>query len=82
MSSASLLALALSFLGIFWEKGDRIASISSIIVGSTATVMMYFTGYFSLGIWPSVWCLILSTIVFIMGSLIRFFNYPESKESK
>jgi solute:Na+ symporter, SSS family len=82
MSSAGLLALAPSFLGIFWGKGNRTASISSIIVGGLATIMMYFTGYFPLGIWPGVWCLILSTTVFVVVSNIRFSSYPESKESK
>jgi len=82
MSSAGLLALAPSFLGIFWVKGDRVASISSIIVGGMATIMMYFTGYFPLGVWPGVWCLVLSTTVFVVVSNIRFSSYPESKESK
>ena len=72
MSSAGLLALAPSYFGIFWKKGDRIASISSIVAGGLATIMMYFTGYFPLGIWPGVWCLFLSTIIFIVVSNMRF----------
>lgn len=72
MSSAGLLSLAPSYFGIFWKKGDRIASISSIVMGGLATIIMYFTGYFPLGIWPGVWCLILSTAIFIVVSNIRF----------
>jgi solute:Na+ symporter, SSS family len=72
MSSAGLLALAPSYFGIFWRKRDRIASVSSIVVGGLATILMYFTGYFPLGIWPGVWCLILSTIIFFVVSNIRF----------
>ena len=72
MSSAGLLALVPSYFGIFWKKGDRIASISSIITGGLATIVMYFTGYFPLGVWPGVWCLILSTGVFIILSSLRY----------
>ncbi|MBN2394869.1 MAG: sodium:solute symporter family protein [Candidatus Atribacteria bacterium] len=72
MSSAGLLALVPSYFGIFWGKRDRIASISSIIVGGLSTVIMYFTGYFPLGIWPGAWCLFLSTVIFFTISEIRF----------
>ncbi len=74
MSSAGLLALAPSYFGIFWKKGDKIGSISSIIIGGFAALIMYFTGYFPLGIWPGVWSLILSTIVFVIVSNISFSN--------
>ncbi len=71
MSSAGLLALAPSYFGIFWPKRDLIAALSSIIVGGLTTIIMYFTGYYPLGIWPGVWCIILSTIIFIVISIIR-----------
>jgi SSS family solute:Na+ symporter len=71
MSSAGLLALAPSYFGIFWPKRDLIAALSSIIVGGLTTIIMYFTGYYPLGIWPGVWCIILSTIIFIVISVIR-----------
>jgi solute:Na+ symporter, SSS family len=82
MSSAGLLALAPSFLGIFWEKRDRIASVSSIIVGGLATIIMYFTGYFPFGIWPGVWCLIFSTTVFVVICKMRFQNKAKKVESE
>jgi len=72
MSSAGLLALAPSYFGIFWKKGNSIASISSIVVSGLATIVMYFTGYFPLGIWPGVWCLIISTMIFFLVSTIRY----------
>jgi len=72
MSSAGLLALAPSYFGIFWEKGDNIAAISSIVIAGLSTIIMYFTGYFPLGIWPGVWCLLISTIIFIAVSMARF----------
>ncbi|MFW6148985.1 MAG: sodium:solute symporter family protein [Atribacterota bacterium] len=72
MSSAGLLALAPSYFGIFWKKGNSIASISSIVVGGLTTIVMYFTGYFPLGIWPGMWCLIISSTIFFLVSIIRY----------
>jgi len=72
MSSAGLLALAPSFFGIFWEKGNSTAAISSIVIAGLSTIIMYFTGYFPFGIWPGIWCLIISTVVFIAVSNIGF----------
>jgi solute:Na+ symporter, SSS family len=72
MSSAGLLALAPSYFGIFWEKGDNIAAISSIVIAGLSTIIMYFTGYFPLGVWPGVWCLLISTVIFIAVSEARF----------
>ncbi len=74
MSSSGLLALAPSYFGIFWHKRNLIAALSSIIAGGLVTITIYFTGYYPLGIWPGVWCIIISTIVFIVVSLIRFPN--------
>lgn len=71
MSSAGLLALAPSYFGIFWHKRDLTAALSSIITGGLVTVITYFTGYYPLGIWPGVWCIIVSTIVFIAISLLK-----------
>jgi SSS family solute:Na+ symporter len=72
MSSAGLLALAPSYFGIFWPKRDLIAALSSIIIGGLSVITMYFTGYYPLGIWPGVWCIIISTIIFIVIAEIRF----------
>ena len=72
MSSAGLLALAPSYFGIFWHKRNLTAALSSIIVGGSVTVVTYFTGYYPLGIWPGVWCIIVSTIVFIAISLLKY----------
>jgi len=72
MSSAGLLALAPSYFGIFWEKSNSTASISSIVIAGLLTILMYFTGYFPLGVWPGVWCLIISTVIFIIVSHIFY----------
>ena len=71
MSSAGLLALVPSYFGIFWAKRDLTAALSSIITGGLSTIIMYFTGYYPLGIWPGVWCIIISAIIFISVSKIR-----------
>ncbi len=74
MSSAGLLALAPSYFGIFWHRRDLTAALSSIIIGGLAAVAIYFTGYYPLGIWPGVWCIIISTLVFIVISEIKYFH--------
>lgn len=81
MSSAGLLALVPSYLGIFWEKGNKIASIASIAAGGFITISMYLTRYYPLGIWPGVWCLIISTLVFVCLSYMEYSGYP-SKDSE
>lgn len=72
MSSAGLLALVPSYFGIFWKKGDSRASISSIIISGLLTAIMYFTGYYPFGVWPGVWCLIISSTIFIVVSNINY----------
>ncbi len=74
MSSAGLLALVPSYFGIFWFKRDLTAAISSIITGGISTIVIYFTGYYPLGIWPGIWCIIISSIVFVAISEIKFAN--------
>lgn len=82
MSSAGLLALAPSYFGIFWSKRDLTAAMSSIISGGLATILIYFTGYYPFGIWPGIWCLVISSIVFIVISEIKFTNTAVNTVSK
>ena len=72
MSSAGLLALVPSYFGIFWQKRDLSAALSSIIAGGLVTVITYFTGYYPLGIWPGVWSIIVSAVIFMVVSEIKF----------
>lgn len=72
MSSAGLLALAPSYFGIFWHKRDLTAALGSIILGGLTTIIIYFTGFYPLGIWPGVWCIIVSTVIFVTISLIKY----------
>ena len=71
MSSAGLLALVPSYFGIFWPKRDLIAALLSISVGGLTTITMYFIGYYPFGVWPGVWCIIISGIIFVVVSEIR-----------
>jgi Na+/pantothenate symporter len=82
MSSAGLLALAPSYFGIFWEKGDNVAAISSIVIAGLSTIIMYFTGYFPLGVWPGIWCLLISTVIFIAVSKARFHSKSNIKPTR
>lgn len=70
MSSAGLLATAPSYIGIFWRRATKMGSLTSILAGGTITIIMYFTRQFPLGIWPGVWCAIVSTVTFVIVSLL------------
>ncbi|NLL62270.1 MAG: sodium:solute symporter family protein [Candidatus Atribacteria bacterium] len=71
ISSAGLLALVPSYFGIFWPKRDLMAALLSILVGGLTTITMYLTGYYPFGVWPGVWCIIISGIIFVVVSEIR-----------
>jgi len=70
MSSAGLLAVAPSYIGIFWKKSTKAGAIISILAGGSVAIIMYSMGQFPLGIWPGIWTAIVSVITFIFFSLI------------
>jgi len=70
MSSAGLLAIAPSYIGIFWKKSTKAGAIISILAGGSVAIIMYSMGQFPLGIWPGIWTAIVSVITFIFFSLI------------
>ncbi len=70
ISSAGLLAVAPTYIGIFWKKSSSVAAISSILLGGFITLFFYFFKIFPFGIWPGVWSAIVSTLTFIIVSLL------------
>ena len=70
MSSAGLLAIAPSYIGIFWKKSTKAGAIISILAGGSVAIIMYSIKEFPLGIWPGIWTAIVSVITFIFFSLI------------
>ncbi len=69
MSSAGLLAVAPSYVGVLWKKSTKWGAIASILTGGIITATMYFTKQYPWGIWPGVWCAIVSPVIFIVVSL-------------
>ncbi len=80
MSSAGLLATAPAYIGIFWKRATKIGAITSILAGGTTVIILYSTKYFPLGMWPGVWCAIISTLTFILVSLGTDRSKQQSKK--
>ncbi|NOY07594.1 MAG: sodium:solute symporter family protein [Spirochaetes bacterium] len=74
MSSAGLLATAPSYIGLFWKKSSKNASIVSTLIGGIVTVVLYSTGWKPLGLWPGVWTGIVSAAIFVLMSLAEYYN--------
>ena len=74
MSSAGLLATAPSYIGLFWKKSSKNASIASTLIGGIVTVVLYSTGWKPLGLWPGVWTGIVSAAIFVLISLSEYYG--------
>lgn len=81
MSSAGLLAVAPSYIGVFWKKSAKEGAIISIIVGGLVTIVMYGTNTFLLGIWPGIWTGVLSTLSFVLISELTWKKRNKLSES-
>ncbi len=79
MASGGLLVAVPAFIGaFFWRGGTDQGAIWSIIIAGIITATLYLTNYYPLGIWPSVWGLIISMIIFI--GLSKFTKKPEKAD--
>jgi len=64
-SSAGLIASVPSTIGAFYGKRRRWqAAFLSMLSGATASLILQITNLKPFGMWPGVWTLIVSTIVF------------------
>lgn len=71
MASGGLLVAAPAIIGaFFWDRGTAAGALASVIVAGLGTAVLYATGWYPLGVWPSVWGLGLSTILFVAISLV------------
>jgi SSS family solute:Na+ symporter len=71
MASGGLLVAVPAFIGaFFWSRGTAQGAIWSIVVGGVLTAAMYISGYYPLGIWPPVWGIAASTLIFVMLSIL------------
>ena len=53
----------------FWRRATAPAALISMIVGGVVTGVMYVANIYPLGWWPSVWGILLTTLLFVGISL-------------
>ncbi|MFW5688415.1 MAG: sodium:solute symporter family protein, partial [Spirochaetota bacterium] len=71
MASGGLLVMAPAIIGaFFWKRASAAGALVSMIVGGLVTGVLSVTGYYPLGWWPSVWGGGLTTVLFVIVSLV------------
>jgi SSS family solute:Na+ symporter len=71
MASGGLWVMAPAIIGaFFWKRATAAGALWSMIAGGTVTGVLYVTGFYPLGWWPSVWGAALTTVLFIGISLV------------
>ncbi|MFW6145116.1 MAG: sodium:solute symporter family transporter, partial [Candidatus Natronoplasma sp.] len=73
MASGGLLVMAPAIIGaFFWKEATAEGALSSMTVGGIITVSLYIAGeaYYPLGWWPSVWGLLITSVLFVGVSFI------------
>jgi len=69
-ASAGLLMAVPSIIGaFFWEKASAAGALSSMSVGAAVVLILQFSGYKPLGLWPGVWGFILCLLLYVVVSL-------------
>lgn len=70
-ASIGLLVVVPSIFGaFFWKKATAFGSLASIIVGSITALYLQFSSLSPYGYGAGIWTLIISTAVFVIGSLL------------
>jgi SSS family solute:Na+ symporter len=70
MASGGLLVMAPAIIGaFFWKRSTASGALTSMTVGGVVTASMYLAEIYPLGIWPSVWGLGVTTVLFVGVSL-------------
>jgi len=70
-SSAALLVLVPATVGAFiWRRGTAKGALASILVSGILVMVLQFGNLKPLGLWPGVWALISSTLLFVAVSLV------------
>ncbi|MFW6211447.1 MAG: sodium:solute symporter family protein [Spirochaetota bacterium] len=71
MASGGLWVMAPAIIGaFFWKRATTPAALWSMAIGAVVTGILYLTGFYPLGWWPSVWGAGLTTILFVCISLV------------
>jgi SSS family solute:Na+ symporter len=70
MASGGLLVMAPTIIAaFFWKRATAPAAIVSMAVGGAITAVMYLANIYPLGWWPSVWGLLITSILFVAITL-------------
>ena len=71
MSAGGLMSILPALIGaFFWKRGTATAVISSSIPSVVVIGWFYMTGLKPFGLWPPVWGLIISTVIYVAVSLV------------
>jgi len=77
-SSAGLLVMVPALIGaFFWRRGTAAGVLSSVIVGGLTAMVLQYSGWRPLDLWPGVWSGIVAVTLFIGVSLLTL--PPEKK---
>ena len=77
-SSAGLLVMVPALIGaFFWKRGTAAGVLSSVIVGGLTAMILQYSGWRPLDLWPGVWSGIVAVTLFVGVSLLT--EAPEKK---
>jgi len=77
-ASAGLLMAIPAIVGaFFWKRASAAGALSSMVVGAVSVLVLQFTGFKPLGLWPGVWGLIICLFLYVAVSLLT--RAPEEK---
>lgn len=80
-ASSGLIVTVPSFFGaFFWKRGTAAGVISSVTIGALLVLFLEFTGLKPFGLWPGIWGIVSSTVIFIVVSLMT--KAPEEKANE
>ncbi|MBC7335897.1 MAG: sodium:solute symporter family protein, partial [Clostridia bacterium] len=70
-SSAGLLVMVPAIFGaFFWKRGTAAGAAASMVAGGVLVAALQFGNLKPLGVWPGVWGIIITTLVFLVVSLV------------
>ncbi len=79
-SSAGLLVMVPALIGaFFWKRGTAAGVLSSVIVGGLTAMILQYSGWRPLDLWPGVWSGIVAVTLFIGVSLLTL---PPKKKAE
>jgi len=80
-ASSGLIVTVPAFFGtFFWKRGTAAGVLSSVSISALLVLILEFTGMKPFGVWPGIWGLTISTILFVVVSLMT--KPPEKKANE